>query len=152
MPSGICNDCGRILGTANTTNTCLPFCQIRLRLREGEKRKTSVRLATRVLGQPQPFWCCPFLLIRFCAFIGWNINPGIRAKSHVIHFRCPLLPQIVQTKRKTLDLKTVSFAQGGLVEPATVVKVKAPLNGRVCGWACLGSYDPALVLETPIGL
>ena len=31
-------------------------------------------------------------------------------------------------------------------------KVKAPLNGRVCGRACLGPYDPALVLETPIGL
>ena len=43
---------------------------------------------------------------------------------------------------------------GGPVEPATVVKVEAPLNGRVpsCGRACLGSYDPALVPETPIGL
>ena len=41
---------------------------------------------------------------------------------------------------------------GGPVEPATSVKVKAPLNGRVCGRACLGSYDPALVPETPIGL
>ena len=39
---------------------------------------------------------------------------------------------------------------GGPVEPATVVKVKAPLNGRVCGWACLGSYNPALVPEAPI--
>ena len=38
------------------------------------------------------------------------------------------------------------------VEPATVAKVKAPLNGRVCGRACLGSYDPALVPEAPIGL
>jgi hypothetical protein len=28
---------------------------------------------------------------------------------------------------------------GGLVESATVAKVKAPLNGRVCGRACLGS-------------
>ena len=36
---------------------------------------------------------------------------------------------------------------GGPVKPATVVKVKAPLNGRVCGRACLGSYDPALVPE-----
>ena len=41
---------------------------------------------------------------------------------------------------------------GGPVEPATVAKVKAPLNGRVCGRACLGSYDPALIPETPIGL
>ena len=40
----------------------------------------------------------------------------------------------------------------GPVEPATVVKVEAPLNGRVCGWACLGSYDPALVSEAPVGL
>ena len=38
------------------------------------------------------------------------------------------------------------------VEPSTVAKVKAPLNGRVCGRACLGSYDPALVPEAPIGL
>ena len=38
------------------------------------------------------------------------------------------------------------------MEPATLVKVKAPLNGRVCGRACLGSYDPALVPENPIGL
>ena len=41
---------------------------------------------------------------------------------------------------------------GGPVEPATVAKVEAPLNGRVCGRACLGSYDPALVPEAPIGL
>jgi hypothetical protein len=33
--------------------------------------------------------------------------------------------------------------RGGPVEPATVVKVEAPLNGRVCGWVYLGSYDPA---------
>ena len=32
------------------------------------------------------------------------------------------------------------------VEAATA-KVEAPLNGRVCGWGCLGSYDPALVPE-----
>ena len=38
-----------------------------------------------------------------------------------------------------------------LVEPATVAKVKALLNGRVCGWACLWCYDPALVLEALIG-
>ena len=38
------------------------------------------------------------------------------------------------------------------VEPATLAKVEAPLNGRVCGWARLGSYDPALVPEAPIGL
>ena len=37
-------------------------------------------------------------------------------------------------------------------EPETVAKVEAPLNGRVCGWACLGSYDPALAPEAPIGL
>ena len=30
--------------------------------------------------------------------------------------------------------------------------MEAPLNGRVCGWACLGCYDPALVPEAPIGL
>ena len=42
---------------------------------------------------------------------------------------------------------------GGPVEPAAVVvKVEAPLNGRACGWACLGSYDPALAPEAPIGL
>jgi hypothetical protein len=41
--------------------------------------------------------------------------------------------------------------RGGPVEPATLAKVKAPLIGRVCGWACLGSYDPALVPEAPIG-
>ena len=42
---------------------------------------------------------------------------------------------------------------GGPVEPAAVVvKVEAPLNGRACGWACLGSYDPAIVPEDPIGL
>ena len=41
---------------------------------------------------------------------------------------------------------------GGPVEPATVAKVEAPLNGRVCGWDCLVSYDPALVPEAPIGL
>jgi len=41
---------------------------------------------------------------------------------------------------------------GGPAEPATLAKVEAPLNGRVCGWACLGSYDPALVPEAPIGL
>jgi hypothetical protein len=29
--------------------------------------------------------------------------------------------------------------RGGPVEPATVVKVEAPPNGMVCGWACLGS-------------
>ena len=41
---------------------------------------------------------------------------------------------------------------GGPVEPATVAKVEAPRNGRVRGWACLGSNDPALVPEAPIGL
>ena len=30
--------------------------------------------------------------------------------------------------------------------------MKAPLNGRACRWACLGSYDPALVPEAPVGL
>ena len=30
--------------------------------------------------------------------------------------------------------------------------MKALHNGRVCGRACLGSYDPALVPEAPIGL
>ena len=40
----------------------------------------------------------------------------------------------------------------GYKEPATVASVKAPLNGRVCARACLGSYDPALVPEAPIGL
>ena len=30
--------------------------------------------------------------------------------------------------------------------------MEAPLNGRDCGRACLGSYNPALVLEAPIGL
>ena len=35
--------------------------------------------------------------------------------------------------------------------PLTVrVAVKAPLNGRVCAWAYLGSYDPALVPEAPL--
>ena len=38
------------------------------------------------------------------------------------------------------------------VEPATVAKVDALLNGRVCGRACLGSYDPALVPDAPIRL
>ena len=41
---------------------------------------------------------------------------------------------------------------GGPVEPATAAKVEAPLNGRVCGRACLGSQDPALVPKAPIGL
>ena len=41
--------------------------------------------------------------------------------------------------------------RGGRVSPATVAKVKAPLNGRGCGRACLGSYGPALVPEAPIG-
>ena len=30
--------------------------------------------------------------------------------------------------------------------------MEAPLNGRCCGRACLGSYNPALVPEAPIGL
>ena len=37
-------------------------------------------------------------------------------------------------------------------EPETVAKVEAPLNGRVCGWACLESYDHALVPEAPVTL
>ena len=34
----------------------------------------------------------------------------------------------------------------------TFTLTSARWNGRVCGWACLGSYDPALVPEAPIGL
>ena len=41
---------------------------------------------------------------------------------------------------------------GGSGRTSDCSKVEAPLNGRVCGRACLGSHDPALVLEAPIGL
>ena len=41
----------------------------------------------------------------------------------------------------------------GLVEPATVAKVEAPLNGRVwMSWFRASTSDPKPIPESPVGL